>query len=130
MAAKNEFVEYIVELLGPMGMARARAMFGGYGVYVNDLMIGLVADNVLYLRVDAEIRPDFEKKGLRPFVYEKNGREYPMSYYRPPPEALDNSDDLCRWARKSYGAALRKAGPKGPKSPRSKVQRPKSRSRA
>jgi DNA transformation protein len=42
-------------------------MFGGYGIYHQDLMFGLVADNTLYLKTDAESAPYFSAVGSLPF---------------------------------------------------------------
>jgi len=39
------------------------------------------------------------------------GKEYKMSYYQAPEEALEDSDEMNAWANKAYGVAL-KAGSK------------------
>ena len=107
MPKSNEFVDYLLELLEPFGQVTARAMFGGYGIYHNQLMFGLVADDMLYLKVDDVNREEFEEWNLEPFVYVKQGKAMKMSYYQVPEEALDNSDEMCRWAELGYSAALR-----------------------
>ena len=48
----SEFVEHILEVLEPCGTIRAKRMFGGYGLYRDELFFGLVADDVLYLKTD------------------------------------------------------------------------------
>jgi len=40
-------------------------------MFKEDLMLGLVADEVLYLKVDEVTIPDYEAQGLGPFVYKK-----------------------------------------------------------
>lgn len=109
MGATNETVAYLLDLLAPLGAVRAKKMFGGYGFYRDDVMFGLIADEVFYLKADDGNRADFEAQGLPPFVYYKQGKPYTMSYYRPPAEALEDGEELCRWARKSYEAARRGA---------------------
>ncbi len=52
MAAENEFVTYLLELLGPFGSVEAKSMFGGFGVYRDNLMFGLVSQDTLYLKVN------------------------------------------------------------------------------
>ena len=37
-------------------MWRSRRMFGGHGLYVDDLFVGLIAFERLYLKVDAQIQ--------------------------------------------------------------------------
>ncbi len=34
MKKSNEFIEYLLELLQGVGEVKARAMFGGYGLYL------------------------------------------------------------------------------------------------
>jgi DNA transformation protein len=101
------FVEYLLELLAPFKKVRARKMFGGYGIFKEDLMFGLVADEVLYLKVDQETIQDYVAQGLGPFVYEKKGKKMAMSYYQAPEEAMDSSSDLCEWAEKAHQVARR-----------------------
>ena len=35
-----------MELLAPFGNVRAKRMFGGYGIFKDELMFGLVADEI------------------------------------------------------------------------------------
>ena len=107
MRQRNEFVEYLLELLQGLGQIRARAMFGGYGIYSDDIMFALVADEVLYFKTDVKNLPDFEKRGLGPFRYERNGKQYAMSYNEAPGETLDDPDEMALWARKAIDAAHR-----------------------
>jgi len=75
LSKTNElFIDYLLELLAPLKHVRARKMFGGYGIFKQDLMFALVADEVLYLKVDQETTQDYKALGLGPFVYEKKER--------------------------------------------------------
>ena len=47
----DSYLEFVIERLGLKGNVTAKAMFGGHGIYYGDLMFGLVADGVLYLKV-------------------------------------------------------------------------------
>jgi DNA transformation protein len=107
MALRSEFVEYLLELLEPFGDVKAKAMFGGFGIYRHDLMFGLVANDSLYLKVDEKSRSEFESKGLSPFVYKMKGKEFSMSYYKAPDEALEDPEEMAQWAQKAYDAAKR-----------------------
>jgi DNA transformation protein len=118
MGGKSEFVEYLLELLEPFGHVKAKAMFGGFGIYRHDLMFGLVANDSLYLKVDEKSRSEFESKGLSPFVYKMKGKEFSMSYYKAPDEALEDPEEMAQWAQKAYDAAVRAAQKKAPKKAR------------
>ena len=82
-------------------------MFGGFGIYRSNFMFGLVSGDILYLKTDDKNRPDFESEGLPPFTYQRKGKDYAMSYHQIPEEALDNAEELCKWAKKAYEAAER-----------------------
>lgn len=109
MATEDEFVEYLLELLESLGPVSAKKMFGGFGIFLDELMFGLVSKNTFYLKVDNGNRPDFEAKGLGPFTYQRKNKGYSMSYYEVPYEAMDEQTELCKWAQKAYDAAVRAA---------------------
>ncbi len=108
MAARSEFIDHLQDMLAPLGDVRFRSMFGGFGVYVDGVMFGLIADETLYLKVDDENRTAFEDAGTGPFVYQHASRPpTAMSYYQAPPDAMEDSDALLEWARSGAAAAFR-----------------------
>ncbi len=114
MKQHDEFVDYLLELMQPLGPVTARAMFGGYGIYIDDLMFAIVVDDVLYLKTGTHNRPDFEQRGLQPFTYLRDGKTCTMSYSEAPAEVLDDPDTMRTWANGAIEAALknRKAKPR------------------
>jgi DNA transformation protein len=117
MAQRNEFIEYLLELLQGViegaGSVRARAMFGGFGLYFHDtlsrhsFMFALVADDVLYFKTDEYTSAAFEERGLVAFTYERNGKRITMSYSEAPGEVLDDPDEMTAWANMAIDAARR-----------------------
>ena len=101
----SEFVDYLHEVFAEFGKINARKMFGGYGVYRDGVMFGLVADDQLYLKVDDTIRKDFEAKDLDAFEYNKQGKPMKMSYYLAPEAIYDDPEVAAQWARKSWDIA-------------------------
>jgi DNA transformation protein len=99
-------VDRAVDALSHLGPAHARAMFGGWGVYVDGAMVGLIAGDVLYLKVDAECEDAFAAAGLEPFRYTRRGRAVAMSYRRAP-EPLEDWDALAPFAAPALAAAHR-----------------------
>ena len=95
-----------------VGPVSAKAMFGGFGIFLDGLMFALIADSVLYLKIDKETENDFTARGLEPFTYSKKGKEFKMSYYQAPDEVLEDHDEMYLWASKAYSAALRAASKK------------------
>lgn len=113
-AAPNEFVAHCLELLGSVGAARSRRMFGGHGFYVDDLFIGLIAYERLYLKADAFTRAAFEVAGCQPFVYDGAGKSVTMGYFSAPEEAMESPPLMQPWARLALAAALRARALKPP----------------
>jgi DNA transformation protein len=109
----TEFVDYLHEVFASFGPIRARRMFGGYGIYHNDIMFALVADDVLYLKADAETVADFERLGLDVFEYARNGKPVALSYHLAPEVIFDDPDQAVRWANRAYSAAVRARRPAG-----------------
>lgn len=109
----DAFTELCVELLSPLGPVRVRRMFGGQGLYVDDLFMALIDDGQLFLKADEVTRERFVAAGCLPFSYPtKDGERQVMSYYRPPEEALESPPLMLPWARLALEAALRAANAK------------------
>lgn len=107
MRATDPFALHCLELLAPLGRPRAKAMFGGVGLYVDDLFIALLADDRLYLKTNAQTQSAFEAAGCEPFRYTmKDGREMTMGYWTAPDEALESPEAMRPWARRAMEAAL------------------------
>ncbi len=107
MTETSSFVTYVLEILDDFGTVRARAMFGGHGIYRDGLIFAIVVDDTLYIKADDRSRHLFEEQGLARFSYKRSGKDCFMSYYMPPEEALEDRDELYYWAVKGYEAALR-----------------------
>ena len=112
---QREYVAHIVDLLQFIGLVESKSMFGGFGMFLEGLMFGLVAGNELYLKVDTQNLQDYEDLGLQAFSFEKNGRQIKMSYYQAPEEAMEDAELLSDWASNAYDAAMRAAAKKGGK---------------
>ncbi|MFT6005875.1 MAG: DNA transformation protein [Pseudoalteromonas tetraodonis] len=109
----SEFVTFLHEVFESFGPIRSRKMFGGHGIYHQDLMFGLVADDELYLKTDAENITEFEEQGLQPFEFKsKDGKVMQMSYLKAPEEIYDDSDQARYWADLSFAAAVRNSAKK------------------
>ena len=82
-------------------------MFGGSGLFLDGIMLALIADSNLYLKADAKSEDDFRVKGLEAFSYANKGRLIKMSYVQAPPETLKDIEQAASWVYKAYETALR-----------------------
>ncbi len=118
MAKTSEFCEHLMDRLAPLGTPSYKFMFGGFGIYVDGLLMAIVtSDDVLRLRADDENRPDYEARGIEPFQpMSKNGPMGVMPYYTLPDDVLDDQDAFVEWAKKARVAAVRHAAAKTKKA--------------
>ena len=111
MAASKEFREFVADQLSGLGPVTVRSMFGGAGIFLDGLMFALIADDVLYFKVDDRTRERYDAEGLGAFAYNKGGRVLRMSYHEIPDRLYDDPAEMADWARDAHETARRaKAG--------------------
>lgn len=105
MPHSDEYLQYVLEQLAGLRGAVSRRMFGGAGLYHDELFFGLIASDTLYFRVDDDNRPDYEALGMGRFRPYKDKPTLSFNYYEVPAHVLENADELVVWARRSLRAA-------------------------
>ena len=100
MPVSGEFLEYVLDLYREWGGVTARRMFGGAGLYRDGKMFGLIAADVLYLKVDDTNRARFESAGSGPFKPWDN-KPMVMSYYEVPADLMEDAEMLVEWSAQS-----------------------------
>jgi DNA transformation protein len=113
MPVSEGFRAFVLDQLEGLGGVHARAMFGGVGVYADDLFFGIIASDTLYFKVDDTNRADYEAAGMSAF------KPYPdrpetMSYYQVPAAVLEDADELVGWARLACRVAAARRRSKRP----------------
>ena len=102
----DKLTGYLLELLVPLGPVAARRMFGGVGLFLNGMMFGLIAREELFFKVGDANRPMYQAAGEAPFSYAtKHGSHTIGSYWRCPPDLLDDAETFQTWARQAVEAA-------------------------
>jgi DNA transformation protein and related proteins len=101
------FVAFVIDQMALFGQPYARAMFGGFGIYRDDVMFAIVADDRLYFKVDDTTRSEFESRNLSPFAYVARGKTVTLSYFEAPAEVFEAPESMCEWAQRAYQAAVK-----------------------
>ncbi|ABW65975.1 TfoX/Sxy family protein [Desulfosudis oleivorans] len=107
MPVSNEFLIFVLDQLAEWGGVTARKMFGGAGLYRDGRMFGLIAGDVVYLKVDDSNREAFVRAGssaFKPFA----DKPVSLSYYEVPPDVLEVPEELIDWAARSLAVQSRK----------------------
>lgn len=107
MSVSPSFRTFAVEQLARTTPGiRARAMFGGVGIYAGDLFFALLDDDTMYFKVDDTTRGRFEDRGMGPFRPTGEGGEV-MQYYEVPEEDLEDVEALRPWVEAAIAVARR-----------------------
>jgi DNA transformation protein and related proteins len=114
----HALVDHCLELLAPLGAVRARRMFGGHGLYIDDLFVAIIAFDRLYLKADEATRERFAGAGCEPFVYDGKGKVVTLGYWTVPAEAMESPQLMQPWARLAMAAALRARAARASAAPR------------
>jgi DNA transformation protein len=122
MPYSDDYLQYVLEQLAGLRGALSRRMFGGAGLYHDELFFGLIASDTLYFRVNDDNRPDYEALGMARFRPYKDKPILSLNYYEVPAHVLENAEELVVWARRSLKAA-EAAGQKVVRRPKKKAKR-------
>lgn len=100
----NTAIEEMFASLGPVTVKR---MFGGKGIYFEGIILALEVGGDILLKADGESAGDFAAAGCAQWCYDGKGKPVKMPYWSIPDEAFDDPDEMARWVRLAYEAAIR-----------------------
>jgi DNA transformation protein len=118
MAVSADYLAYVIDQCAPFAKVSPRRMFGGIGLYLDELFFGVIDDDVLYLKVDDSNRDQYIARRCKAF--QPTADMTSMNYYQVPPEVLEDSDELKMWVRKSHAIAAQQALAKSMKKAKKK----------
>lgn len=107
MPKLNPFVQSVVAQLNHVAPVSARAMFGGYGLYSEEVMFGLIAYDVLYFKVDSVNQQAYLDAESSPFIYQRHDKAIQMSYYQLPDQVFKDLEQLDSWYEAAHAAGVR-----------------------
>ena len=105
--AGKKLVASLGAKLAPLGPFQARPMFGGYGLYIDGLIFGLMISDQVFLKVDDQNRAVFETAGSEPFRFETARGETITSYWSCPDAVLRDATKLQLWVTGALAASRR-----------------------
>jgi DNA transformation protein len=107
-AAENKLVTALGTKLAPLGPFQARPMFGGFGLYIDSAIFGIIASGQVFLKVDDQNRAIFEAAGSTPFRFETSRGETTItSYWLCPDTVLRDATKLQLWVTGALAASRR-----------------------
>ncbi|MET0066005.1 MAG: TfoX/Sxy family protein [Candidatus Thiodiazotropha sp.] len=107
MAVSDAYLEYLKDLFDWLPSFRVKRMFGGAGLYSDDVFFAIATDNTLYFKADKQNEADYRDAGAAQFSYTAKGRVSRMNFWSLPTEVLESSESLTQWTHRALEAALR-----------------------
>lgn len=101
----DSFKDFVLDQLGKLPELECRAMFGGYGLYEEEIFFGIIFKGKLYFKTNARSAARYAKLGMMPF--RPNRKQILKNYYEVPVDIIEDSDRLAAWARESLSVAKR-----------------------
>ena len=97
------------DLFAEFGPIRLRRFFGGEGIVADDVMIGMVFDDIIYFKTDDETRKAFVAEKTKPFSFLKRstGETIVTTWFALPDRLYDDPEELAQWARAALDVARR-----------------------
>lgn len=95
----DSFKDFIFDQLEDLDELDCRPMFGGYGLYQDDIFFGIMFKGRLYFKTDSMTVGPFIKMGMKPF--RPNARQTLKNYYELPVDIIEDRDRVTEWARKA-----------------------------
>lgn len=93
----DTFKDFVLEQLEGLGELDCRSMFGGYALYNNGEIFGIVFKGRAYFKTDPANRVSFIEKGMKPF--RPSAKMTLKSYYEVPIDILEDSGQAVEWAK-------------------------------
>lgn len=87
-----------------------KAMFGGFGIYLDEALFGLIDDDRIYFKVDQSNLADYDAVGAGPWVM-YDGKPN-LKYREVPGAVLNNPAELRVWIERAAAVARANAKPK------------------
>jgi DNA transformation protein and related proteins len=102
-----DFASHCADLLGAVGQVQTKRMFGGYGVYVDDVFVAIVTGDNLYLKTDDQTLQRFTAAGGAQFCFIARGKLQATHFWSAPADAMDSPALMQPWGQLALEAALR-----------------------
>ena len=103
MARDDSFADFILDQLGGLPDIDCRAMFGGHGIYQDEIFFGIVAKGRLYFKTNAGSAVLYRRRRMKPF--RPNAKQTLKNYYEVPVKVLEDRDELAEWATRAIEVA-------------------------
>ena len=98
----DSFRDFVLDQLREVENLEARRMFGGYGLYRDETLFGIIHKGELFFKIHESTIREFRLRKMKPF--RPNAKQTLKSYYQVPVDIIEDADELRAWAIKECEA--------------------------
>jgi len=109
MLNQSSLAGYVTEQLGFLGPITNRSIFGAIGIFIEDRLLGIVADDGLYLHTGPVNRADYAARGCRQFKPYPNAFDLTTDHHAVPQDVIDDVAQLKIWGERALQATIEAA---------------------
>lgn len=104
MKKDNSYIEYIAyDILGHIEGISIKRMFSGASIYLDGVVVALVAEGELYFKCDSFLKEKYLVDGCHPFTYKrKDGKIVEMRYMSANEDMIENREIITERVYESY----------------------------
>jgi DNA transformation protein len=126
-----QYLAWILEQLAALPDLRSNRMFGGIGLYSDELFFGLIDDDTLFFKTDDSNVAAYRERNMPRFMPFPDRPAAALGYHQVPADVIEDAQTLVQWARLSVtvaaAAQARKQAPR--KSPQKAARKKPARRR-
>jgi DNA transformation protein len=106
MAVQAQYLAYVLEQLAGLPALRSNRMFGGAGLYSDDMFFGLIDDDTLYFKTGPANIEQYTARKMPKFMPFPDKTGSVMGYHQVPADIIEDAESLVSWARQSVAVQL------------------------
>lgn len=118
MSASTVLRDTVTAKLAPLPVT-SRAMFGGFGLYLDGAFFAVISDGVLYFRTDDGSRVDYVERGMQPLQpkHRPRGPKTVDRHFEVPADVFADDGMLHEWAVRAAATSQPKRRGRAPDTP-------------
>ena len=106
MRMKSSLAGYVTGELAFLGRISNRGIFGAVGIFIDERLLGIVANEVLYLHTGPVNREEYLTRGMAQFKPYPNAFDLTTDHHEVPVDVVRDPQQLKVWGERALRAAV------------------------
>lgn len=106
MRMKSSLAGYVTAELAFLGKISNRSIFGAVGVFIDERLLGIVDNEVLFLHTGPSNREDYLARGMAQFKPYPNAFDLTTDHHQVPADVVADAKQLKQWGQHALNAAV------------------------